>query len=259
MCGDLHLTGVPLSRLVPEEPRPAHELLAEVRAVRARPRGPALRVREHGRDGRRARRRRRPEPRPWAPRLTSSCCSSCGRSPTPCSHRHRHAPCRGLRPPRRQPGAPRAQAGPRAWPRTRFGRWVLSRRFDIPWEAGLCQAPEQPVLIYTGPRRRRAAGHTRTLSRSSASRTRVPPPRWADLRARGIRALLSEGGPTLLRALVADLAPRRAVPDDRPRCSPGIPTEPTNPRRRQAPRARRARADLDAARRSGSSSCATRL
>ena len=27
---------------------------------------------------------------------------------------------------------------------------LLSRRFDIPWEAGLFQAPEQPVLIYTG-------------------------------------------------------------------------------------------------------------
>ena len=27
---------------------------------------------------------------------------------------------------------------------------LITRRFDIPWEAGLFQAPEQPVLIYTG-------------------------------------------------------------------------------------------------------------
>ena len=31
---------------------------------------------------------------------------------------------------------------------------LISRRFDIPWEAGLFAAPEQPVLIYTGDRRR---------------------------------------------------------------------------------------------------------
>src|SRR3954464_12782115 len=27
---------------------------------------------------------------------------------------------------------------------------IVSRRYDIPWEAGLFAAPEQPVLIYTG-------------------------------------------------------------------------------------------------------------
>ena len=45
---------------------------------------------------------------------------------------------------------------------------ILSRRFDVPWDAGLFQAPEQPVL-----------------------------------RARGVRALLSEGGPTVHGALHA--------------------------------------------------------
>ena len=38
---------------------------------------------------------------------------------------------------------------------------ILSRRFDMPWEAGLFQAPEQPVLIYTGA--------------DAASRPRCPP------------------------------------------------------------------------------------
>ena len=32
---------------------------------------------------------------------------------------------------------------------------VLSRRFDVPWDAGLFQAPQQPVLVYTGPPARR--------------------------------------------------------------------------------------------------------
>jgi riboflavin-specific deaminase-like protein len=79
---------------------------------------------------------------------------------------------------------------------------ILSRRFDVPWEAGLFQAPEQPVLVYTGSDageppdvpapvevvRLEVAGLTEML---------------ADLRARGVRALLSEGGPTMHGALHA--------------------------------------------------------
>jgi riboflavin-specific deaminase-like protein len=78
---------------------------------------------------------------------------------------------------------------------------LLSRRFDIPWDTGLFAAPEQPVLIYTGV---------------SAPAARVPAPVeivvlpdpslgavLADLRRRGVRALLCEGGPTLNRALIA--------------------------------------------------------
>ena len=80
---------------------------------------------------------------------------------------------------------------------------VISRRFDIPWEAGLFQAPEQPVLIYTGP----AAGEPpATPAPVEVVRLERPSPAaaLADLRARGVRALLSEGGPMLARALVAD-------------------------------------------------------
>ena len=79
---------------------------------------------------------------------------------------------------------------------------VLSRRFDVPWDAGLFQSPEQPVLVYT---------HA-----DAGSPPEVPAPvevvrlevaglteMLADLRARGVRALLSEGGPTLHGALWA--------------------------------------------------------
>ncbi len=78
---------------------------------------------------------------------------------------------------------------------------LLSRRFDIPWEAGLFQAPEQPVLIYTGE----DASAPDTPAPVEVVRLEDPTPAAAlrDLRARGVRALLCEGGPSLLRALVA--------------------------------------------------------
>jgi riboflavin-specific deaminase-like protein len=79
---------------------------------------------------------------------------------------------------------------------------ILSRRFDVPWEAGLFQARDQPCLVYTAADageppdvpapvevvRLEVAGLTEML---------------ADLRARGVRALLSEGGPTMHGALHA--------------------------------------------------------
>jgi riboflavin-specific deaminase-like protein len=78
---------------------------------------------------------------------------------------------------------------------------LISRRFDIPWEAGLFQAPEQPVLVYTA-----VAGPVpdvpapvEVVVLPSPSPTAV----LADLRRRGVRALLCESGPTLTRALVA--------------------------------------------------------
>jgi len=76
---------------------------------------------------------------------------------------------------------------------------LVTRSGRVPWEAGLFAAREQPVLIY-GPA--------------------VPPPGLAapveviatpdlravlaDLRARGVRALLSEAGPTFTRSLVGE-------------------------------------------------------
>jgi riboflavin biosynthesis pyrimidine reductase len=80
---------------------------------------------------------------------------------------------------------------------------LLSRRFDIPWEAGLFQAPDQPVLVYAGPN---AGEPPPTPASVEVVRLDDPTPAaaLADLRARGVRALLCEGGPTLNRALVAE-------------------------------------------------------
>jgi riboflavin-specific deaminase-like protein len=79
---------------------------------------------------------------------------------------------------------------------------ILSRRFDIPWDAGLFQAPAQPVLIYTGT----DAGEPPDVPAPvEVVRLEVPglTEMLADLHARGVRALLSEGGPTMHGALWA--------------------------------------------------------
>lgn len=72
---------------------------------------------------------------------------------------------------------------------------MVSRGLDVPWDAGLFAAPDQPVLIYTS---------------SDAPVPPTPAPVEAvvldslkpevvldDLRRRGVGILLSEGGPTL--------------------------------------------------------------
>jgi riboflavin-specific deaminase-like protein len=100
---------------------------------------------------------------------------------------------------------------------------VLSRRFDVPWDVGLFQAPEQPVLVYTGvedePPPVRAPVEVVRLTDPT------PAAALADLRARGVRALLCEGGPTLHGALHAagvvdelflTLAPLLTGADDEP-------------------------------------------
>jgi riboflavin biosynthesis pyrimidine reductase len=76
---------------------------------------------------------------------------------------------------------------------------LLSRGLDLPWDAGLFQAADQPVLVYT------AAQHDPPPTQAPVEVSRTPDPAAAlrDLRARGIRALLCEGGPTLNRALLA--------------------------------------------------------
>jgi riboflavin-specific deaminase-like protein len=79
---------------------------------------------------------------------------------------------------------------------------VLSRRFDVPWDAGLFQAAEQPVVVYTGA----DAGEPPDVPAPvEVVRLAVPglTEMLADLRARGVRALLSEGGPTMHGALWA--------------------------------------------------------
>ena len=78
---------------------------------------------------------------------------------------------------------------------------LLSRSLDLPWDAGLFAAPDQPVLVYTGS----DAEPPGVAAPLEVVRLEDPSPAraLADLRARGVRALLCEGGPTLNRALLA--------------------------------------------------------
>jgi riboflavin biosynthesis pyrimidine reductase len=78
---------------------------------------------------------------------------------------------------------------------------LVSRELDLPWDAGLFSAPEQPVLIYT-PSARQPPVTTAPVEVIRRPGMTLP---WmlADLRARGVAALLCEGGPTLNRELLA--------------------------------------------------------
>jgi len=78
---------------------------------------------------------------------------------------------------------------------------LLSRSLDLPWDAGLFAAPEQPVIVYTGS----DAEPPTVAAPLELVRLADPTPAaaLADLRARDVRALLCEGGPTLNRALLA--------------------------------------------------------
>jgi len=78
---------------------------------------------------------------------------------------------------------------------------LLSRTLDLPWDAGLFKAPDQPVILYTG-----ADGDVPAVPAPLEVvrvDTTTPAAALADLRARGVRALGCEGGPILLRALIA--------------------------------------------------------
>jgi len=77
---------------------------------------------------------------------------------------------------------------------------LVSRSFDLPWEAGLFAAPAQRVLVYTLAQQ--------APPEVAADVDVVPIVELADvltdLRGRGVERLLCEGGPTLNRALLAD-------------------------------------------------------
>ena len=72
----------------------------------------------------------------------------------------------------------------------------------MPWDVGLFQAPDQPVLVYSGLD---AGEPPEVPAPVEVVRLEVPglTEMLADLHARGVRALLSEGGPTLNGALFA--------------------------------------------------------
>jgi riboflavin biosynthesis pyrimidine reductase len=92
------------------------------------------------------------------------------------------------------PGTVRAEGyGPLPCPAV-----LVSRSFELPWEAGLFSAPGQPVLIYTraGAEPPEVAADLEVVEELSL------PAVLSDLRARGIERLLCEGGPTLNRSLL---------------------------------------------------------
>ena len=78
---------------------------------------------------------------------------------------------------------------------------LVSRRLDVSWDAGLFAAADQPVLVYTASdgAAPRVAAPVEVVRLPSCTPEAV----LADLRGRGVRALLCEGGPTLNQALLA--------------------------------------------------------
>jgi riboflavin biosynthesis pyrimidine reductase len=78
---------------------------------------------------------------------------------------------------------------------------VISRSGDVPWDAALFSSPEQPAIVYTeceiAPPD--VAAPVEVVRLGDAT----PEAALADLRARGMRALLCEGGPRLNRGLLA--------------------------------------------------------
>jgi riboflavin biosynthesis pyrimidine reductase len=78
---------------------------------------------------------------------------------------------------------------------------LISRRFAIPWDAGLFQAADQPVIVY-GPADAGEPPEVPAPVEVVRLDPCTPAAALADLRARGIRALLSEGGPTLFHGLL---------------------------------------------------------
>ena len=79
---------------------------------------------------------------------------------------------------------------------------LISRRFDVPWEAGLFAAPDQPVIVY-GPSDAPEAPAVAAPVEVVRLPECTPAEALADLRARGVRALLSEGGPRLFHGFLA--------------------------------------------------------
>jgi len=77
---------------------------------------------------------------------------------------------------------------------------LVSRSFELPWEAGLFAAPGQRVLVYT-----RAQAEAPPVAADVEVVPRIALPEvLADLRRRGVGRLLCEGGPTVNRALLAE-------------------------------------------------------
>jgi riboflavin biosynthesis pyrimidine reductase len=94
------------------------------------------------------------------------------------------------------PGTVRAEGyGPLPCPAV-----LVSRSFELPWEAGLFRAPGQRVLVYTraGAEPPAVAAAVEVVALTELRDV------LADLRRRGVEHLLCEGGPTLNGALLAE-------------------------------------------------------
>lgn len=76
---------------------------------------------------------------------------------------------------------------------------LVSRSFELPWEAGLFAAPGQRVLVYTHAG---AAAPPELPADVEVVEELELSAVLADLRARGVERLLCEGGPTVNRALL---------------------------------------------------------
>ena len=72
---------------------------------------------------------------------------------------------------------------------------LLSRGLDLPWDAGLFAAPEQPVLVYTSAEAEARCRRSPRRSRSCACRDPSPAAALADLRARGVARAADRGRP----------------------------------------------------------------
>jgi riboflavin biosynthesis pyrimidine reductase len=77
---------------------------------------------------------------------------------------------------------------------------LVSRSFDLPWEAGLFAAPAQRVLVYSRAEQEPPDVAAEVEAVPIVALAEV----LADLRERGYQRLLCEGGPTLNRALLAE-------------------------------------------------------
>jgi riboflavin-specific deaminase-like protein len=79
---------------------------------------------------------------------------------------------------------------------------LLSRSLALPWDAGLFADADQPVLVYTSETAEAPVPETVAPVEVVRLAELTPAAMLADLRSRGIAALLSEGGPTLNSAML---------------------------------------------------------
>ena len=98
---------------------------------------------------------------------------------------------------------------------------LVSRSFDLPWDAGLFAAPDQPVLVYTGPgraRRRRSPRRSRscgwTSRRSRRCSPTCAPAGWSRCCARAARRSTARCSPPAWSTSCSSRSRRVATGDE---------------------------------------------